>query len=215
MSAPVNLLIGTPAYGSLVHTEYMRAVFGFGSAGVRFELATIGNESLITRARNTILAMFHARAEFTHLLFRDADVHLPAEDLLRMLAANVPVLGAPVALKGFDAAGNRIWNVGPSRGASGTLIQVAQVGTAALLLSRAACTALVEDAIADGRVYAPNTPSDGRFQTDVHFDVFRAGVQDGVYLSEDFWVCRRLWALGFDVLIDPSVITTHHGTMAV
>ena len=138
-----------------------------------------------------------------------------AEDLLRMLAANVPVLGAPVALKGFDAAGNRIWNVGPSRGASGTLIQVAQVGTAALLLSRAACTALVEDAIADGRVYAPNTPSDGRFQTDVHFDVFRAGVQDGVYLSEDFWVCRRLWALGFDVLIDPSVITTHHGTMAV
>jgi hypothetical protein len=45
--------------------------------------------------------------------------------------------------------------------------------------------------------------------------VFRVGVQANEYLSEDFWVCRRLRTLGFDILIDPSIITTHYGMMPV
>ncbi len=55
----------------------------------------------------------------------------------------------------------------------------------------------------------------GNTDTSVHYDVFRVGVQANEYLSEDYWVCRRLRTLGFDVLIDPSIITTHHGTMPV
>lgn len=212
---PYRVMVGTPAYGGMVHIDYMRALFELGAAGVPFQLATIGNESLITRARNSILAKFHVQTDCTHLLFLDADVHLPAADLIRMLEADVPVLGAPVALKGFDADGNRIWNIGRSLGAQGRLIKVSQIGTAALLLRRDACLALIEDAIAHGHTYTPNLPGDRQFDTDVHFDVFRTGVHEGVYLSEDFWACRRLRALGFDVLIDPTVITTHHGTMAV
>ncbi len=216
-SAPtkVHLLVGTPAYGGMVHVEYVRSLFAFSAAGISYTMSMIGNESLITRARNTIISIFHAQPQYTHLLFLDADVHLPAPDLQRMLAAEVPVIGAPVALKGFDEAGTRMWNLGRTLGTSGSLIKVENVGTAVLLLSRAACSALVEDAIAHGRIYQRGSTARGDIEVDLHYDVFQVGVHDGVYLSEDYWACRRLHALGFDVLIDPTVITTHHGVMAV
>jgi hypothetical protein len=107
-AAPVLVMVATPAYGGMVHTDYVRSLFGFVRGRIPLELITIGNETLITRARNTILSAFHVRPEFSHLLFLDADIHLPAVDLQRMIAANVPVIGAPAALKARDAAGLRI-----------------------------------------------------------------------------------------------------------
>lgn len=210
-----SLMVGTPAYGGMVHLDYLNALFGFTAHGIAFQLAAIGNESLITRARNTILSNFHASPQCSHLLFLDADVNLPAAGLRRMLDADVPVIGAPVALKGTDAAGQRLWNTGPALGSRGRLIEVGRVGSAALLLSRAAVQALVDDAIADGRVYSPAPNLEQALGQDRHYDVFRVGVKDGVYLSEDYWVCERLRALGFPVLIDPSIVTTHHGIVDV
>lgn len=208
-------MVGTPAYGGMVHTDYVRSLFGFLHAGVKFESTAIGNESLITRARNTILSGFHRRKEFSHLLFLDADVYLPGDALAQMLAADVDVIGAPVALKGANTDGSRIWNIGKSLGSRGPLLKVANIGTAALILSRKAVDALVEDAIAHSRVYARPSTVTGDTETDVHYDVFRVGVHEGLYLSEDYWVCRRLLALGFDIFVDPSVVTIHNGVMSV
>jgi len=213
--AECNILVGTPAYGGMVHIDYLRRLFEYTGAGIQFQLDTIGNESLITRGRNAILANFHVRRELTHLLFLDADTTLPAVGLIRMLNARTAVIGAPVGLKGFDANGARIWNVGRCVGVSGSLLKVENVGAAALLLSRAVCDALVKDAIDHGRTYARMSTLIGNTNTEVHYDVFRVGVQANEYLSEDYWVCRRLRTLGFDVLIDPSIITTHYGTMPV
>jgi hypothetical protein len=213
--AECNIMVGTPAYGGMVHIDYLKRLFEYTRAGIQFQLDTIGNESLITRARNAILATFHVRRELTHLLFLDADVSLPAAGLVRMLMARAPVIGAPVGLKGFDANGNRIWNAGRCVGVAGSLLKVENVGAAALLLSRAACDALVQDAIDHGHTYARMRTLVGNTDTSVHDDVFRVGVQANEYLSEDFWVCRRLRTLGFDVLIDPSIVTTHYGTMPV
>lgn len=212
---PHTLMVGTPAYGGMVHLDYLNALFGFTAQGISFKLAGIGNESLITRARNTIVASFHASTGFSHLLFLDADVHLPAQGLQRMLAADVPVIGAPVALKGSDDAGQRVWNVGPALGARGRLLEVGHVGTAALLLSRVAVDALVQEARDQGRVYTPSPQVQHAMGPATHHDIFRVGIRDGIYLSEDYWVCETLRTLGFRILIDPSIVTTHHGTVAV
>jgi hypothetical protein len=206
----LNLLIGTPAYAGQVHVDYVSALLVFQRERLPFTLMTIGNESLITRARNTIISAFHERREFTHLLFLDGDVHLPHEGLARMLAHRKDVVAAPVALKGVAPDGGRLFNVGRTVGEDGALLLVDRVGTAALLISRAAAEALIADARAAQRVYEL-AQGEGAIQ----YDVFRVGVIDGEYLSEDFWVCHALRRLGFPIHVDPTVVTRHNGMVAL
>jgi hypothetical protein len=210
-----HVMIATPAYGGMVHTDYVRSLQDFTRSGMSYSLMTIGNESLITRARNSLLAAFYARPECSHLLFLDGDVFLSADGLKQLLMAHQPVIGAPVALKGKNPNGSRIWNVGRAMGSVGHLHLTEHIGTAVLMLNREAVTALVNDAIADGRTYARPRTAMGDMDAPVHYDIFRTGVVDGVYLSEDYWVCHRLRNLGFQITVDVSVVTQHHGTVAV
>jgi hypothetical protein len=209
------VLVGTPAYGGMVHTDFVDSILQYANAQIPFALMTIGNESLITRARNAIVAAFHARSEFTHLLFLDGDVLLPADGLRRLLAHGRDAIGAAVALKGLNADGSRIFNFGDCIGEDGELVKVARLGTAALLLSRRAVQALIDDAIANARCYNRPSTSRGDYDASVHYDVFRVGVVGDEYLSEDFFACRTLRQLGFDVFIDPAIATRHHGQLAV
>lgn len=213
--AAPNIMIGTPAYGGMVHVDYVSSMLTFSGAGIPFTLVTIGNESLITRARNTILAAFYARPNFTHLLFLDGDVRMSAASLKRLVEANVDVIGAPVALKGRNPDGTRMWNVGQCVGEAGEFMVCDRVGTAVFMLSRAAVAALVDDAMRRGAVYGRSARTQlGDFDADIHYDVFGVGVVEGEYLSEDFWVCHRLRQLGFKIHVDPTVVTQHHGTVA-
>jgi len=209
----VNLMVATPAYGGMVHLDYATTLLDLRAAGVAFTLIGMGNESLITRARNALVAAFHAQPAFTHLLFLDADIGVPAAGIQRLLAHGRDVVAAPVPLKGFGPAGERIFNVGRVVGESGPLTLVDRVGTAVLLLSRRAIDALVDDAKRDGRVYDRATAPTGDAATRVHYDVFRVGVADGEYLSEDYWACAALRRLGFAVHVDPTIVVRHHGTL--
>lgn len=209
-----HIMIGTPAYGGMVHMDFVHSLLEYQKAGIRFTLATLGNESLITRARNTLVSMFHHRTDLTHLLFLDADVSLSAASLQTMLSEQRDVIGAPVALKGRNANGTRIFNIGHVVGESGATLLVDRIGTAALLLSRQAVAALVDDAVAQGRVYQRMKTLHGDRGSAVHYDVFGVGVHEGEYLSEDFWACMALRRLGFDICVLPDIVTSHHGTMA-
>jgi hypothetical protein len=214
-TSSLHVLIGTPAYAGMVHTDFVDSVLQYANNRIPFSLMTIGNESLITRARNTIVASFHARPEFTHLLFLDGDVLLPAEGLQQLIAHNRDVIGAAVALKGLNADGSRIFNFGECLGEDGELYKTARLGTAALLLSRRAVTALVDNAIDNARAYNRPSTTRGHFDAAVHYDVFRVGVVGDEYLSEDFFACYSLRKLGFDVFVDPAIVTRHHGQLSV
>lgn len=210
-----HVMIATPAYGGMVHTDYVQTLLRLRNAGLQFSLLTLGNESLVTRARNSLISQFHYRTDCTHLLFLDADVGLPPEGLAAMLVADRDVIGAPVALKGRNARGDRIFNVGPLLGEDGALWLTTHIGTAAFMLSRRAVAALVEDAKTDGRTYHRSVNFDGEPGPPVHYDIFQVGVEDGVYLSEDYWVCHRLRKLGFDIHVLPEIPTRHHGVVSV
>lgn len=211
MSEAPLIMIGTPAYGGMVHIDYLHSIAEYYRNALPFTLATIGNESLITRARNSILAKFHSSPRHTHLLFLDADVRLSAEGLQRLLSHQVDVVAAAVPLKALNERGERIFNFGHALGESGTLVEVTRVGTAALMLSRRAVDALVDTAKAEHRVYSKPSHVRGGTLPEQNFDVFRVGVVEGDYLSEDFWVCYQLRALGFRIFIDPQVQTRHQG----
>ncbi len=210
-----HVMIGTPAYGGMVHMNFVHTLLQLKAAGIRFGLHTLGNESLITRARNSLIAIFHQRTEYTHLLFLDADMALPPTGLQAMLAQGQDVIGAPVALKGRNAKGGRIFNINNVIGERGELLLATRIGTAVLMLSRKAVTALVDDAERHGRVYQRMTTVQGDLGPPLHYDVFQVGVHNGVYLSEDYWVCDVLRRLSFDICVLPEVLTQHHGTVAV
>ena len=56
------VMVGTPCYGGLLHEAYMHSFLRTQKEaqkkGYRLHLNSMGNESLITRARNTIVSQF-------------------------------------------------------------------------------------------------------------------------------------------------------------
>ncbi len=212
----MRVLIGTPAYGSMVHLDYMNSLLEFQKQGLNFQLACFGNESLITRARNTILSYFyHQREQFTHLLFLDADIHLPARDLKQLLEFDKAVVGAAVPLKHYLADGSvRLNSSEFGQEIQANLYKTTHIGTAVMLLSRQAVVDVVEKAKAEGRVYHNDSEFDpSRATTDLEmYDVFQVGVVDDNYLSEDYWLCKELRELGYDIHVTDKASITHHGT---
>ena len=85
-----HLFIATPAYGGMVGESYLKAMVRIGimfkQYNLNFTLVTIANESLITRGRNTLVAMFMSDPKFTDMIFIDADIHFEAESVLKLWA---------------------------------------------------------------------------------------------------------------------------------
>lgn len=203
-------MVGTPAYNGQVQVAYTLSLLDMTANGLSYSLYAITNDSLVARARNTILAQFHARRDFTHLFYLDADVGIRGQDVLRLIGHGKDVIGAPVRIK-INGPGKPVFSVGEVLERSGTLASVTRIATAALMLSRAAVDKLVEQAASDGRAYPADSLMFGEVPSGMHYDVFRQGVRDGAYVSEDYQVCYDLRSLGFDVFADLAIRTRHYG----
>jgi hypothetical protein len=135
-----------------------------------------------------------------------------------MLDYQLPFIGAAVPLKGFKETGDLHFNTGKELSQSENgLIEFDKVGTAVMMISRDLAEEVVKKAKEDGLVYGGRgmeAMRDGwRIDTgiDVTYDVFKVGVYDGEYLSEDFFFCRYLREMGYKILVDPSIPTRHNG----
>lgn len=220
----VNLLVGIPAYGCLTHIDNNATVFSLLNT-IKADIKYLGNESLIPRGRNSIASYFYHSTQFTHLLFLDADVGLlyngsfSSHGILKLLNWDVDVIGAPVPLKGTDVNGNLIYNITPPiTNIKDNLFSVKHLGTAVLLLSRKAITSLVNEAISTNNVYKsnPNTRGmDKKIEVRDHYNIFRVGVIDGEYLSEDFFACATLRGLGYTIYCDDSIHVIHNGNIRI
>ena len=204
------LMIGTPAYNGMVHVDFVHSLMSISAAGISYTLFTTGGESLITRARNGILARFHIATACTHLLFLDGDIRVSGESIQKLLSHEKDAIGAPVPLK-TPPGMEKVFNVGAVVDPSAQPAEVRRIGTAVFMLSRKATNALVEDARSEGRIYPPSELARGQEDLPEQYDVFRVGVKNGEYLSEDFWVCYRLAELGIKTYADLTIRVKHYG----
>ena len=102
----VKILFGTPCFGGMLHNGYFQSMLelstNFTRFGIPFEVITIGNESLIQRARNGIVAKFMADDTATHLMFIDADITFSWISIVKLLLSNKEFSGGCYPKKCFN-----------------------------------------------------------------------------------------------------------------
>lgn len=226
-TAAIRLVIATPCYGGMTAAGYTLSLVATLEAlrrqGIACALRFLTNESLITRARNTLAAQFLADENATHLLFIDADIEWSPASVLSLLARDLPLVGGAYPMKQINwpavvahpqdpAAAAALYAVNPLTGStiSGGLMAVRDIGTGFLLIRRTVLTEL-----------APGLP---HYQVQPYLQheqgiparitaFFETMIdEDGTYLSEDYAFCRRWQALGGTVWLDLSCQLTHVGS---
>lgn len=227
-----SLFVATPCYGGQCLTHYLHGVMGLqevcAKLGMGFRLQTLSNESLVQRARNTLVAEF-LRSACTHLLFIDADIGFDPLDVMRLVCAqkpivagvypkknvNWPAVNAAAAIGQTDLARFAAdYNLNLERGdgntvtVSGELLRVKDAATGFMLIARDVFdqmrAALPEIA------YISNSQGTAGQTHHAFFDCFVD--ESGTYLSEDWAFCRRWQKMGGEIWIDPRVKLTHVGT---
>ncbi len=231
-----SIMIATPMYGGMCHGIFMKSAiqlfFTLRSNSHTVEFVDIANESLITRARNTLTELF-LRSNFDYLLFIDADEGFDAAGILRMLNEDVDIIAAPVPMKGINwdrvkAASKNgipdlenhtgIWNFnGLSQESIAILsktkeqiLEVNSAGTGLILIKR--------DVFEQMKPYVDsyrfNQPNDKYFALNEGlYNFWDVSVDEsGLLLSEDFHFCKIWKQLGGKIYMAPYVNVTHAGT---
>jgi hypothetical protein len=90
-----KIFIATPMYGGMCAGFYTQSIIQLLTTcqanGVDAEFSFMFNESLITRARNSLTHTF-LKTDCTHLMFIDADIKFRADDVIHMIRAEKDIL---------------------------------------------------------------------------------------------------------------------------
>ena len=240
-----KFFIATPCYGGQLNEPYFRSVIKmmtfFNGHQIPLAFGTIANESLVTRARNVLVAYFLA-SDYTHLLFIDADIEFQTEDVLKLYAHKKDVVvGAypkkgvawnrirghladdinkerdltdrEIAAYGSDYAVNFkfIDKENKSVAVEKGLIKLHDAGTGFMMISREAILKMIK---AYPELKYNNDVNINNEDLKDHFYALFDTMIDPVdrrYLSEDYTFCRRWQELGGDIWLDPSISLNHYG----
>ena len=231
-----HVFVATPCYGGVVTQGYMQSVVGIMQRApvdhYDVTLALLGQDALITRSRNTLLAHFIANKSATHILFIDSDIGFDPRLVARLLYRNKDVVAACYPLKTLywdRAALQRLSQGEPAETAAmryvgelctgdlaerdGDLATAAYVGTGFMMISRGAVHRMI-DAYPETRyksIHTYNqTPSAEHESLHALFDCM-IDPETQTYLSEDFTFCHRWRAIGGKVWMDTRSRLTHTG----
>jgi hypothetical protein len=202
-----------PCYGGqLTESTFMSFIKWSNTArqlGLDWTVETMTNESLISRARNTLTAKFLHNKESTHLFFVDADIGWEPWHLLVLLDAQKDVIGGLYPMKSLPVK----WCVNGLPGVvedpNSPLIEVSKTGTGFLLMKRDVFEKL--DAHPAVRAFANDIglPAELNQYMKTYFDT---AVREGRYYSEDWTFCENWRDLGGQVWVDKRVLLRHTGT---
>jgi len=202
---------------------------------------TIANESLVTRARNVLLAYF-LNSDYTHLLFIDADIEFQTEDVLKLYAHDKDVVVGAYPKKGVawekikstmqeDGAKDKEYS-NRDIAAMGSdyainfkfinkelkqiavengLIKLHDAGTGFMMIRRDAILKMIK-AYPEFKYNNDVNISDPGMKE--HFYAMFDTMIDPIdrrYLSEDYTFCRRWQEIGGDIWLDPSISLNHYG----
>ena len=214
----MNIFFATPCYGGQVTDQFFLSMFRtsqtFMQHGINFRITTLRNESLITRGRNILTAMF-LESDCTHLMFVDADIEFQADDLLRMMAYDKPIMAAAYPKKAlpiqyainFKFINQEKKQIRIENGA----VEVLDASTGFFLVKREVVEKMMQ--AYPELHYRNDSNIDEKFNKYCYsfFDTIH-DPEDNRYLSEDYTFCRRWQKLGGEIWLDPNTKLNHVGT---
>lgn len=198
-------------YGGNVSFETLSAMINTSAlltrVGIKFDVRMIANDSLVSRARNSLVALMMEIPESTHLMFIDADIGFDPVDIVRLIAHDLDVVGGVYPMKQYPLryAFNPL-----TKGAETDIPGVQQVkdlATGFMLIKRSVIERMIEH-YPETRYHPDVDIGDRNFKL---YALFDTEVQDGKYVSEDFVFCRRWRAIGGKVHIDDTIVLKHLG----
>lgn len=204
--------IAMPCYGGmLTESTFMSFIKWANTArqlGIDWTLETMVNESLISRARNTLTAKFLDMPDATHLFFVDADIGWEPWHLLVLLNRNVDVIGGLYPMKTMPIK----WVVngfeGAEEGPDG-LQEVSKAGTGFLLMKKHVFEKM--NAHPAVKQYKNDIGLDPKY--DQHLKTyFDTAVRQNRYYSEDWTFCENWRDLGGRIWVDKRVLLRHSGS---
>lgn len=230
----MKLFIATPMYGGIAKNAYtislQNLIVELSKAGHTISTTTVGNESLITRARNTLAHKF-MKTDCDALLFIDADHGWNAQDVVRMIESGKDLIGAIYPMKGINWEHVRIAalvgkkaeeleaysgyfaiNLLPDKDQQLNVnepFKVKDIGTGMMFVTRK----VFEQLEPHCKKYKNNNVGNtgigfGEMVTE-YFTTFID--EGGVLLSEDYAFCRMWQNIGGEVWSAPWVQITHSG----
>ena len=107
----IRPFVATPSYSGAMASLYVRSLLGLVNAawthGFAMQTRFLDGDSLLTRARNRLVAEFMADAQWTHLFWIDADVGFTPDAALRLLLSGRDVVAGvyPHKHDGWPAQG--------------------------------------------------------------------------------------------------------------
>ena len=101
-----KLYILTPCYASLCYVNYIMCMLATKELcekyNIGFKVEFCKNDSLVSRARNNLVARAMNDPEMTHMIFIDADITWQPIEIIKLLIANKPLVGGLYPLKNYN-----------------------------------------------------------------------------------------------------------------
>ena len=207
-----KLMMAIPCYDGKVNIKTAFAIAQLvprlDKMGVQITLVHLSGCSIITKARNKLVANF-INSECTDLLFVDADVVINVDAVTRLLALSTDrdIVAGTYPRRATDAKFFLDFHLDENNQLEfdeNGLMRVESVATGFMLIRRH----VIEHLIAAHPEWEYKGDGDG----DVEYAVFDFAIVDGNYIGEDYLFCRRAREAGFKVYLDPMISLPHIGT---
>jgi hypothetical protein len=237
-----GVMIATPCYGGQLTEAYLHGILQTTvkaqNKGIRIHLNTMGNESLITRARNTLVTQFldfdlKDPDRFTHLFFIDSDIGFSGENVIRLVESDYDIACGIYPRKSID------WNSVPKfiketgeenieakalgynlNFAHPTNIKVKNGFTEVLdaatgfMCIKKEVFYKMKEAYSNLKYTSDQIINNERFSSNNCYAFFDCIIDEksNRYLSEDYAFCRLWQKLGGKIFADVISPLTHYGT---
>jgi hypothetical protein len=234
------ILIATPCFGGMVTKNYMLSVIKLmahaPAAGFAVDLAMVGYDALISRARSILVAACLDNQAATHLLFVDADISFEPQQVDRLLRLDQDFAGALYPLKSIDwdlipercvkggetvrqAALSYVGTICPEaeRKQQGDFVTGTYIGGGFQLISRRALEKMIaaypETHFSHAHILPKSASRRETVTSPNLYALFDCIIdpETSAYLSEDYSFCRRWRQIGGEIWIDTKSKLTHSG----